>query len=73
MFRSFVSLETCALFASVLAFGYYTVKVYLIRRKYQHLPGPPTPGVLGFYLGNLFEILGGYKRGIIFPELKYRW
>ena len=34
------------LFASacLAAFGYYTLKIYLIRRKYAHIPGPETKG-----------------------------
>jgi hypothetical protein len=27
-----------------------------LRRKYEHIPGPKTSGLLGFYLGNLVDI-----------------
>jgi len=27
-----------------------------MRKKYSHIPGPPTKGIIGFYLGNLQRI-----------------
>lgn len=48
---------------------YKTVKIYLIRRKYRHLPGPPTNGLLGFYLGNLDLAAKIMKEGKIFADL----
>ena len=37
----------------IVLFVYFTVKIYLLRRKFIHIPGPPTKGILGFYLGNI--------------------
>jgi hypothetical protein len=37
-------------------FTYYTLKIYFIRRRYRHIPGPPTKGILGFYFGQVFEL-----------------
>ena len=48
---------------------YKTIKIYLIRRKYQHLPGPPTHGILGFYMGNLDMALKVMKEGKVFADL----
>lgn len=48
---------------------YKTVKIYLIRRKYRHLPGPPTNGLLGFYLGNLDLAAKIMKEGKVFADL----
>jgi hypothetical protein len=35
---------------------YYTIKIYNLRKRYAHIPGPPANGIIGFYLGNLLEI-----------------
>jgi hypothetical protein len=35
---------------------YFTVTIYILRKKYAHIPGPPANGLIGFYFGNLFEI-----------------
>ena len=35
---------------------YFTVNIYILRKKYAHIPGPPANGLIGFYFGNLFEI-----------------
>ena len=37
-------------------FTYYTLKIYFLRQKYKHIPGPPSNGILGFYFGNILEI-----------------
>jgi hypothetical protein len=42
-------------------FSYGTIKMYLLRSRYRHIPGPPTKGILGFYLGNVFEIAKAYQ------------
>jgi hypothetical protein len=44
-------------------FAYYTLKIYLKRRKYRHIPGPSTNGISGFYKGNVNEIIEFTKRG----------
>jgi len=38
-------------------FSYYTVKLYLLRQKFKHIPGPPADGLIGFYFGNTLEIV----------------
>lgn len=43
-------------------FTYYTAKIYILRQKYKNIPGPKSDGLLGFYLGNYFELLR-HKRG----------
>jgi len=36
--------------------SYYTIKIYNLRKKFAHIPGPPATGLIGFYLGNVLEI-----------------
>nr|QEV83800.1 cytochrome P450 [Brachionus rotundiformis] len=61
------------LFGSSLAFfGYKTLKIYLLRQKYRHIPGPKTKGLLGFYLGNVIEIKN-LPKNKIFPDLVVEW
>lgn len=50
-------------------FIYKTIKIYLIRKKFRHLPGPPTNGILGFYLGNLNLAVKIMKEGKVFADL----
>nr|ATW72318.1 cytochrome p450 CYP3049B5 [Brachionus calyciflorus] len=40
----------------ILYLIYITVKIYFLRRKYRHIPGPKTKGIIGFYLGNIPEL-----------------
>jgi hypothetical protein len=47
--------------AAVGLFSYGTVKMYSLRSRYRHIPGPPTKGILGFYLGNIFEIAKAFQ------------
>ena len=54
-------------------FAYYTVSVYLKRRKYRHIPGPPTKGIFGFFAGNFLDIAQGLKEGKILSDLQYEW
>lgn len=51
---------------------YKTLKIYLLRRKYRHIPGPKTQGILGFYLGNVIEIMN-LPKSKIFPDLIADW
>ena len=53
---------------------YFTVQIYILRQKYQHIPGPPSNGILGFYLGNLIELMidTRYKKRIM-NETFLRW
>nr|UOU03256.1 cytochrome P450 3049B1-2 [Brachionus rubens] len=41
----------------LVSFTYKTIKIYLLRRKYSHIPGPKTHGILGFYLGNIPDLI----------------
>ena len=52
---------------------YKTVKIYLLRRKYSHLPGPPATGLLGFYLGNLREAVRAINEKKILSDLMHQW
>ncbi len=65
-------LLTCA--SSLLCLiGYKTYRIYLSRKKFRHIPGPPTKGVLGFYLGNLDEIVLTMNSGRILADLTNDW
>lgn len=35
---------------------YKSVQIYLLRRKYRHIPGPPANGLFGFYFGNVIDM-----------------
>ena len=59
--------------AVVSYFSYYTFKIYLLRQKYKHIPGPPANGILGFYFGNVFEIKEGRNNDKILFEIVSRW
>ena len=63
-----------ALFCIIFTiFSYKTIEIYFKRRKYQHIPGPPANGLLGFYLGNLKEYKSSKKRGIMYVDLVNEW
>ena len=49
-------IASCLVAASVVLFSYYTVKIYLLRSRYSHIPGPGTKGIFGFYLGNVLDL-----------------
>lgn len=53
----------------LLILAYKTVKIYLLRRKYRHIPGPPTNGLFGFYMGNLDIAAKIMKEGKVFADL----
>ena len=57
----------------LLFFIYKTFDIYLKRRKYRHIPGPPTNGILGFYLGHFREINAVIKNGGTFLDLFSEW
>ena len=52
----------CNLIISSLAtavvglFSYGTIKMYLLRSRYRHIPGPTTKGILGFFFGNVLQV-----------------
>nr|QEV83798.1 cytochrome P450 [Brachionus rotundiformis] len=57
------------LFIPAIFFAYKTYKIYAIRKKYSHIPGPKTKGVIGFYLGNLSEALKYIKGGKLLADM----
>ena len=57
----------------LMVFVYFTVKIYLMRKRYQHIPGPKTKGVLGFYMGNLDEVWVMLRNERILAELIGKW
>ena len=60
-------------FLSVL-FAHFTIKMITLRKKYSHIPGPPTKGILGFYTGNLIELLVETRaKKKIMNEVFLRW
>lgn len=68
--------KNVALTTISLGFGYFaykTVQIYLIRRKYRHIPGPPTKGILGFYFGHLNEATTAFRNGQILDSLFTEW
>lgn len=52
---------------------YKTLRIYLNRRKYRHLPGPPTNGILGFYFGNVIDMPKYLENGKIFNQFLLEW
>ena len=53
--------------------GYKTLRIYLLRRKYRHIPGPPTKGIKGFFLGNIAEIQMNSMQKRILTDLYCDW
>jgi hypothetical protein len=35
--------------------SYITMKIYLSRRRYAHIPGPEAKGITGFFMGNVLD------------------
>jgi hypothetical protein len=54
-------------------FAYWTLRIYLNRRKFRHIPGPPTKGILGFYFGNMTEVLAGLRNDELFNDIVLKW
>jgi len=52
---------------------YFTLKIYEIRKRYSHIPGPPTKGILGFYLGNAIELVENEKKKRVAADLVLDW
>jgi hypothetical protein len=59
--------------ALVGSFSYYTVKLYLLRQKFKHIPGPPANGLIGFYFGNTLEIIVKKIKGIDLVDIFTEW
>ncbi|RNA07543.1 cholesterol 24-hydroxylase-like [Brachionus plicatilis] len=55
------------------AFSYHSIRLYLIRRKYRHLPGPRSKGIIGFYFGQYFDIIEHVSSKRILQELHLQW
>ena len=53
--------------------GYKTVEIFLNRRKYRHIPGPPTKGLLGFFIGNLVEFTQAMSDGKLIDDVFFEW
>ncbi len=58
---------------SVGLFVYKTIQIYRMRKKYRHIPGPPTKGIIGFYMGNLDQAVQIMKDGKILSDLINEW
>ena len=53
--------------------GFKTCQIYFSRKKYSKFPGPPSSGILGFYLGNLPDIINCFKNKKIMNDLFSEW
>ena len=65
-----IGLSSGAFFAY---FFYKTYSIYLVRKKYRDIPGPPTNGILGFYFGNFLEVRAAAKSGRLVLDLVNEW
>ena len=54
-------------------FLYKTLNIYLKRRRYRHIPGPQSNGILGFYLGNYIEWKKAENNGMMPLDLMDQW
>ncbi len=54
-------------------FAYWTLRTYLNRRKFRHIPGPSTRGITGFYFGNVLEILESLKNDELANDVILKW
>lgn len=59
--------------SAVSFFIYKTIRIYLMRLEYAHIPGPPTKGIIGFYMGNLGKIVETMNNGKILSDLTNEW
>lgn len=53
--------------------SYYTVKMYQIRKRYSHIPGPPANGLIGFFFGNALELVENDKKKRVAADLVLDW
>lgn len=70
------SLKIISEVLAALAIGYVgfkTLQIYFLRKKYSKFSGPPTNGILGFYIGNLPDIINCFKNKKIMNELFSEW
>ena len=73
MLTTVIFLFTIALGILVIFFFRLTYQIYTMRKKFAHIPGPATHGVLGFYLGNVSDLVNSAMEGVVLPELTLRW
>ncbi len=52
---------------------YKAGRIYLIRRKYRHIPGPSTTGVIGYFFGNTSDIVKFKNEGKVFVDFLTDW
>ncbi len=65
-------LKVVAYLASSYAI-YKTIQIYLLRRKYRHIPGPPATGLFGFYLGNVIDMPKYLKNQKVYNDFISDW
>nr|UOU03252.1 cytochrome P450 3049C1 [Brachionus rubens] len=53
--------------------SYAVIKQYYKRKKYCHIPGPPTNGILEYFFGNYNSILNCLRNDKIIPDLYVEW
>ncbi len=70
-YKSYCGILAVGLTASYVIYKFG--KTYLVRRKYKHIPGPPTKGIYGYFFGNVIETFEWVKRGKIFPDFLVEW
>lgn len=68
-YSEILKLSICA---SLILLVYKTIKLYLLRQKYSHIPGPKTNGLLGFYLANIPELKELVKLKMV-PDILTDW
>ena len=74
MFFAKESVIAVSISGAVLAYFFYiSYDIYVKRKKYRHIPGPPANGLVGFYLGNLREIATSIGNGVMYSDLINEW
>nr|UOU03249.1 cytochrome P450 3049E2-1 [Brachionus rubens] len=53
--------------------AYKTFKIYLMRRKYKHIPGPKTKGILEFFIGQYITISKYTSQNKVIGQLQQEW
>nr|QUF59384.1 cytochrome p450 CYP3049B2 [Brachionus angularis] len=52
---------------------YQFLNIYLNRRKYRHIPGPKTKGIVEYFFGNISDIEKAVKDGKVLTDLFVEW
>jgi hypothetical protein len=69
--KRYIGLLACAAAGYLL---YKSGKIYFLRRKYRHIPGPPTKGIFGYFFGSvLYETYEWVSKGKIYPDFLVEW